>query len=190
MELDDRTLITRTLAGDSDAFGQLILKYQDRLYRTLVHMLGSAHDARDVAQDAFLLAYRKLQTFRQESSFYSWLFRIAYHAAVSSRRKHHAHRSLDHRREETGREPVDDSPASDPTQPLHRTEQQQIVHDALNQLAPDYRDVLVLKELEGLSYEEIATLLNCPIGTIRSRIHRGREELRVRLVRALEQEGD
>lgn len=191
MDSDDQNLIKRTLSGDTDAFDQLVLKHQDRLYRTLVHMLGSVHDARDVTQDAFLLAYQKLDTFRQEASFYSWLFRIAYHAAISRRRKNRQiHQSLEGRREQTGIDLPDRSPASDPTEHLNREEQQELVRTALNQLPPDYRDVLTLKELEGFSYDEIASILGCPIGTVRSRIHRGREELREKLSRALEREGE
>ena len=83
----DVAAINRCLAGDADAFGDLVTRYQDRLFGTLVHMLGSFEDARDVGQDAFVLAFQKLDTFRGDSAFYSWLFRIAYNTAISRRRK-------------------------------------------------------------------------------------------------------
>jgi RNA polymerase sigma-70 factor, ECF subfamily len=185
---DDLRLVEATLAGDKEAFDQLVLRYQDRLFGTLVHMLGSFHDARDVTQDAFLSAYEKLNSFRKESSFYSWLFRIAYNTAVSSRRRKRITRSLDRQREDNGAEPQDFSPA---TNPAHRLESEEIrlqVREALNQLGPDYRDALVLKEIEGLRYDEIAKLQDCPIGTVRSRIHRARQDLREKLIRLAQRE--
>ena len=189
MKSDDQRLIELTLAGNRDAFGELVLKHQDRLYGTLVHMLGSIHDSRDVAQEAFLSAYEKLGTFRQEASFYSWLFRIAYNAAVSNRRRQRGpRRSLDDLRERIGDEPRDESTGIDPSSHLQSTETQTQVRDALAQLGPEYRDVIVLKEIEGLQYDEIAELLGCPIGTVRSRIHRARQLLREKLARVVERE--
>jgi len=198
---DDFRLIESTLAGNKEAFGELMLRYQDRLYGSLVHMLGSFHDARDVAQDAFLLAYQKLDTFRHDSSFYAWLFRIAYNSAINNRRKqriktvslngnHSSHHQAHH---QTGREAFDIQPqdhrtSSDPADSLQSTETIRQVQEALSQLAPEYKDALVLKEIEGFRYEEIATMLNCPVGTVRSRIHRARQLLRERLARAVERE--
>ena len=186
---DDLRLIELTLAGETEAFGELVLRYQDRLFGTLAHMLGSMHDAHDVAQDAFLSAFEKLSTFRRESSFYSWLFRIAYNAAVSSRRKRrHETASIDNHQQRTGTEPADTRPSTDPSRALQTTENQEQVRNALSQLGEDYRDAIILKEIEGLQYAEIAELLNCPIGTVRSRIHRARQELRDRLARVVERE--
>lgn len=186
---DDDRLIDSTLAGDSNAFGSLVLKYQDRLYATLVHMLGSVHDARDVAQDAFLLAYEKLETFRRESSFYSWLFRIAYNAAISHRRKGRRDRSsMDHHAAAPGSELPDVRPTTDPAYQLEAEDSRRQVRDALDSLGPEYRDAIILKELEGLQYDEIAEILNCPIGTVRSRIHRARQLLREKLARVAERE--
>lgn len=183
---DDGRLIDRTLAGDNRAFGELVLRYQDRLFGTLAHLLGSVHDAHDVAQDAFLSAFRKLDTFRKESSFYSWLFRIAYHAAVSNRRKEkrHRHASVEGRREELGVEPTDDGPAHEPHSSLESREDCDLVRRALDELSPEFRDPLILKELEGMKYEEIALVLDIPVGTVRSRIHRARQELKEKLTRA------
>ncbi len=189
MKSDDLRLIELTLAGDKAAFGELVLKYQDRLFGTLVHMLGSVHDARDIGQEAFLSAYEKLGTFRKESSFYSWLFRIAYNAAISSRRKKGRNTtSIDHYRETTGDEPTDKNPASLPSHRLQTEQLQQEVREALDQLGADYRDAIVLKEIEGLKYEEIAELLGCPIGTVRSRIFRARRELKEILSKVLEEQ--
>ncbi|QDT33795.1 ECF RNA polymerase sigma-E factor [Thalassoglobus polymorphus] len=189
MKSDDIRLIEKTLAGDNEAFGELVLRYQDRLCGTLVHMLGSFHDARDVAQEAFLSAFEKLGTFRKEASFYSWLFRIAYNAAVTNRRKLKRRAgSLDASYEQTGNEPADNDPTLEPSHNLQTEEKIQQVQTALNQLAPDYRDSLILKEMEGMRYDEIAAVLGCPIGTVRSRIHRARLELREILERMTEKE--
>ncbi len=189
MPSDDLRLIESTLAGNREAFGELVLRHQDRLFGTLVHMLGSMHDARDIAQEAFLSAYEKLGSFRQESSFYAWLFRIAYNAAASSRRRLRGKRvSLDDQRDRTGDELSDVHPGADPASHLQSEESQQLVREALAELPSEYRDAIVLKEMEGLPYEEIAVLLDCPIGTVRSRIHRARQLLREKLVRVVQRE--
>lgn len=189
MKSDDVRLIDLTLAGNRDAFGELVVRYQDRLFATLVHMLGSAHDARDVTQDAFLSAFEKLHTFRKESSFYSWLFRIAYNAAVTNRRKlKRRSGSIDARLADTGDEPTDPNPASDPTHKLKAEENIHQVREALERLAPEYRDAIILKEFEGMKYDDIAEILDCPVGTVRSRIHRARIELKEILSRVVEAE--
>lgn len=185
----DQQLIDQCLSGQSDAFGELVTRYEKRLYGTLVHMVGSVHEARDVSQEAFVLAFRKLKSFRQESSFYSWLFRIAYNAAISRhRRRRGATASVDAIRETTGTEPTDDRPESDPAYHLQASERQALVQNALNELAEEFRTVIVLREMEGLSYEQIAEMVDVPVGTVRSRIHRARSELREKLTRALANE--
>ena len=184
----DAAAISRCLAGDADAFGDLVTRHQDRLFGTLVQILGSFEDARDVGQDAFVLAFQKLDTFRGDSAFYSWLFRIAYNTAISRKRKDRRtanHASLETARENTGAEPQDSRPTTDPTYTLQSEERQTIVRQALDELAEEYRTVLVLKEMEGLRYDEIAEIVDCPIGTVRSRIHRARHEMREKLSRVL-----
>ena len=179
---DDQQLIAESLSGRTDAFGQLVLRYQNRLYNTLVHVLGSADEAQDVAQDAFVHAFQKLKTFRGESKFYSWLFRIAMNAAVSRKRK--AKRltvSIEAAREAAGLEPTDTHPATGPSHSIEQSERQALVREGLSQLSEEFRTVLVLKEMEGLKYDEIAELVDCPVGTVRSRIHRARVELRQKL---------
>ncbi|RLS51809.1 MAG: sigma-70 family RNA polymerase sigma factor [Planctomycetota bacterium] len=187
---DDQLLIDRCRSGHPDAFGELVSKYQRRLVRSLGVILGSWHDALDVAQEAFLLAFQKLDSFRGESAFYSWLFRIAWNAAASLRRKQRVRQgaSLDSMREQTGMEPEDSQPASDPSQSMQTSEDQELLRVALGQLGEDYRTALLLKEIEGLSYEQISALTDSPIGTVRSRIHRARQELRGHLDRALKKE--
>lgn len=185
-ERSDQELIAATLARETAAFGELVQRYQNRLYGALVHMLGSTEDARDVAQEAFVLAFQKLTTFRGDAQFYSWLFRIAMNAAVNFRRKNRSlGLSIDASKERTGSEPLDLNRDARPEQPLELAERQRIVRDALAQMTEEFRDALVLADMEELSYEEISQVLQIPIGTVRSRIHRGRAELRDKLRRLL-----
>lgn len=182
----DSELITECLQGRTDAFGQIVTRYQERLFGTLVTMLGSAEDARDVAQDAFVQAYQKLESFRGQSAFYSWLFRIALNSSVDHhRRQRRPTVSIDAAREQSGAEPTDSHPEISPSFGMERTERQKLVQLALSKLSPEYREVLVLKEMEDMKYEEIAGLVKIPVGTVRSRIHRGRAELKEILERLI-----
>ncbi len=179
---DDQKLIEESLNGHSDAFGQLVVRYQDRLYNTLSRALGSAEDAADAAQEGFVQAFQKLESFRGESSFYSWLFRISMNAAISTKRKNkRMTASIDAAREQAGIEPEDIHPTAQPSHAIELSEQQQLVQDALAGLSEEFRSVIVLKEIEGMKYEEIADILDCPIGTVRSRIFRARTELKDKL---------
>jgi RNA polymerase sigma-70 factor (ECF subfamily) len=182
----DQALIERCLAGETEAFGDLVQRHQDRLFGTLAHLLGSVHDAADVAQDAFVLAYRNLSHFRGQSAFYSWLFRIAYNAAVNHRRRNRRPlQSLEAQREERGDELIDRRSEPDPSAGMQLDERSRLLRSALDELGEDYRNALVLKEIEGLPYEEIAAVMDCPVGTVRSRIHRARHELKDKLSRVM-----
>lgn len=184
----DQELIDGCLAGQVEAFGLLVNRYQHRLYGSLVHVTGSSEQAKDIAQDAFLQAFEKLSTFRGQSQFYSWLFRIALNAAVSARRKtRRISSSTDAIYAATGQETPDYRTDGEPGRALELAEQQKIVHQALSELTEEFRTPLVLKELDGLKYDEIAEILQIPVGTVRSRIHRGRMELRQKLQTALQE---
>lgn len=173
---DDAQLIDQTLAGQSAAFGQLVRKYQDRLYNTLLHVVGHAEDARDIVQDAFVHAYVKLDTFQRASTFYTWLYRIAFNVAASQRRRRHGAASMDQARETTGVEPADTEEG--PAERLERLERCRQVRQALADLSEEHRAILVLREIDGCCYETIAEILDLPIGTVRSRLHRARLQLR------------
>lgn len=183
---DDAPLIAATLAGDTAAFGQLVVTYQDRLYNSLLRVLGSAEDARDVVQDAFVQAFVKLDTFRGSSAFYTWLYRIAFNLAMSHARRGHKMTSLDRSRDDFGCEPVDGQPT--PEADLLRTERVGLVHAALAKLSTEYRQILVLRELEGCRYDEIAEILELPVGTVRSRLFRARLQVRDHLAPILREE--
>ncbi|WP_397571609.1 sigma-70 family RNA polymerase sigma factor [Schlesneria sp. T3-172] len=181
-QISDQSLIDNCLAGRREAFGQLVERYQNRLFHSLVHLLGSTEDAQDAAQDAFVQAFEKLGSFRGQSQFYSWLFRIAFNTAVSHKRKtRRMSVSLEARKDATGVEPSDANPSTEPSYALGVSDRQRLVQQALSELSDEFRTALVLKEMDGMSYEEIAELVEVPVGTVRSRIHRARIELRDKL---------
>jgi RNA polymerase sigma-70 factor (ECF subfamily) len=173
---DDASLIAATLAGDTSAFGHLVQRYQDRLYNSLLRVLGSADDTADIVQDAFVQAYTKLESFRGGSQFYTWLYRIAFNLAMSHLRRQRKKSSLDEMKTLLGEEPTDGQPAADAN--IIEQERAELVHSALAELGEDHRQILVLREIEGFSYEEIAEILDLPVGTVRSRLFRARLEMR------------
>ncbi len=185
----DLQLITMTLQGNPRAFDDLVRRYQDRLVHSLEHVLNSREDALDVAQQAFVLAWQKLSSFRGDAGFYSWLYRIARNVAISrGRRQHISAGSLDHMHETTAFEPADPSQQNAPGHAMEQAEQVRQVQDALKKIADEFRQPLVLKEMDGFSYEEIGEILDIPLGTVRSRIFRARQELIERLQRVMKDE--
>ncbi len=178
---DDRFLIEQCRAGKTESFGTLVRQYQDRIYPTLLRLCGCAEDAQDLLQDTFLRAYEKLDRFHGDSSFYTWLYRIAVNLALSDRRKRRVPGRLAPAAGGEALDPAGDSAESDPSLPLQRAERDASIQRALNGLAAEFRSVVVLKDLDGLRYEEIAEVLGIPVGTVRSRLHRARAELRERL---------
>jgi RNA polymerase sigma-70 factor (ECF subfamily) len=175
---DDAQLIDQTLGGQSAAFGQLVEKYQDRLYNTLVHVLGNAEDAKDVVQEAFVRAFLKLATFERASAFYTWLYRIALNLAATHQRQRRTARAAEQARV------VDGEPAragDGPSGRLERDECRGQVRRAVAALEEEFRAVVVLREIDGCCYETIAEILDLPIGTVRSRLHRARMQLREQL---------
>jgi len=179
--IDDQALIDACRAGKTEAYGLLVRRYQDRLYPTVLRLTGCAEDALDLIQETFLKGYEKLGRFHGDSSFYTWIYRIAVNLALSGRRRKRPWASLSEGRNGETTEPPADPDDSDPTLPLERRERERLVQEALNDLAPDHRAVVVMKEYDGLRYEEIAEVLRVPVGTVRSRLHRARCELRDRL---------
>jgi RNA polymerase sigma-70 factor (ECF subfamily) len=176
---DDRRLIADCLGGRRDAFGELVSRYHARLYNAAARLVDNPDDAADVVQDAFLSAYQSLHTFKGDAEFFTWLYRIAFNTAISLKRKKRAVISLDaHGSSEHSLEPDDPSEFVRPGAALERTEDETQLHEAIGRLSAEHREVLLMKDIDGLKYEEIAELLGVPIGTIRSRLHRARLELR------------
>jgi RNA polymerase sigma-70 factor (ECF subfamily) len=175
---DDRCLIAACLDGDTAAFGELVRRYQDRLFNTVYRLVDQTEDAQDVVQEAFINAYQSLGSFHGESAFFTWLYRIAVNAAISLKRKKRVMVRIDGPDGESVIDPLDPSDLARPGHALEQAEQDRRVQRALSRLSPEHRAVLVMKEMEGQKYENIAEVLGVPIGTVRSRLHRARLELR------------
>ena len=173
---DDAQLIDETLAGNRSAFGELVEQYQARLFNTLLHVLSSREEAEDVCQEAFVQAFVKLETFGGRSAFYTWLYRIAFNLSISRRRRKRPEMSIEQHQQQTGDEPSDTG--QKPDDQLLREEQVQQVRQAIESLSDEFRDVVVLREIEGCCYETISEILQLPMGTVRSRLHRARLQLR------------
>jgi RNA polymerase sigma-70 factor, ECF subfamily len=170
---DDIDLIRRFKGGDRPAFEELLRKYQDRIYNLCRYMLQDAEEAQDAAQDTFLKSYAALKNFKPDATFYTWLYRIGVNTCLDHKRKFRPEPFKDESQAEA-------FPSSEPS-PERRYQSKEIgqaIQRALEQLSKKSRMVIVLKEVEGLSYEEIAEVLKTSIGTIKSRISRAREELR------------
>ncbi|MDP3111514.1 MAG: sigma-70 family RNA polymerase sigma factor [Thermodesulfovibrionales bacterium] len=180
-KFDDLQALKRFKNGDISAFEELVLNYQDRIYNLCLYMLGSKHDAEDAAQDTFLKAYRSLNDFKPNASLYTWIYRIAVNTCIDYKRKPLLESLF--RRSDTGEEVVIEHPSDSPSpEKVYESKQiQNALQEALRKLSPKLRAVIVLKEMEGLSYEEIADTLDVSIGTVKSRISRARDELKILL---------
>ena len=173
MPEDETALVVRSRGGDTRAFDQLMEAYQDRIYHLAYRITGNHADAQDAAQDAFVKAYRSLGAFRAHAAFSTWLHRIAVNAAVDIVRR---------RVPRVSDPPEVAASAADPlADGAERIEVQQRIHRALAALPVEQRMIVVLRDIQGWAYEEIAKIVQVPIGTVRSRLARGREALRLAL---------
>jgi RNA polymerase sigma-70 factor (ECF subfamily) len=183
---DELSIINRFKEGEESAFEELVLKYQDRIYNLCRHMLGNTHEAEDAAQDTFLKAYQKLKDFKPEAALYTWLYRIAVNTCLDYN-KRPFFESLFRKAES---DEFVDEPASDWPSPEKLYESKQIglaLNTSIKKLPIKLRTAIILKEIEGLSYEEIADILEISIGTVKSRISRARDELKKSLQKFREQ---
>lgn len=189
----DAALVKRAQAGEKRAFELLVNKYQRRILRLLGRILHNQSDVEDIAQETFLKAYRALPKFRNESAFYTWLYRIAVNTArnhISS--KHNQVFVSDQMESQDGEtfSLLDNlTDGETPETHLHNREIIEALQIALEELPEQLRQAIVLRELEGLSYEEISTAMDCPVGTVRSRIFRAREAISERLKPLLGNDG-
>ena len=185
----DLMLVERTVAGDQKAFGLLVMKYQRRIERLIGRMVRDTNLIEDIAQETFIRAYRALPQFRGEAQFYTWLYRIAVNTAkkalVDLKRdpvvSESALRGGNDDDEETSGMENELTSAETPETVLAAKEIAATVNSAMEALPEELRQAVTLREIEGLSYEEIAEVMNCPIGTVRSRIFRAREAIAERL---------
>lgn len=189
--LDDLALVVQTREGNRDAFAALVGRYQERVVNICARGVGDADAAHDVAQEVFIKAYRGLERFQGDSRFFTWLFRIATNEAISARRKRSRHdrvRSLEGGggRGDDGDERRQDPPDTtyEPSAEAMRHDEQAVVQRAIAELDDEQAQVILLRDIDGLSYQEIAEVVQAPIGSVKSRIHRARLALKDRLAAA------
>lgn len=182
----DQQLVERAQRGDKQAFDLLVIKYQRRLVRLLSQFIRDSAEVEDIAQETFIKAYKSLSSFRGDSAFYTWLYRIGINAAknflvAQKRRASNTSNSFDIEDAENFEEGSQLRELATPESELISKQIAQTVNQALNELPEELCTAITLREIEGLSYEEIASVMNCPTGTIRSRIFRAREVISVKL---------
>lgn len=193
---NDLLLVERTLAGDQRAYELLVLKYQRRIERLIARMVRDADLIPDIAQETFIRAYRALHQFRGDAQFYTWLYRIAVNTAKKALMDlkrdpvvlESALRNSDDE-DETSRPGVEPTSDETPETVLAAREVAEAVNAAMEALPEDLRQAVTLREIEGLSYEDIAQMMGCPIGTVRSRIFRAREAISAKVRPLLERQG-
>ena len=176
----DQALVERVQQGDKKAFDILVLKYQHRIIKLIARFIRNSDEVQDVAQEAFIKAYRALKNFRGDSAFYTWMYRIAINTAknhlvsASRRATESAVDAQDAEQYDSGdwlRE------YATPEKELLAAEIKKVIYETISGLPSDLKEAVTLREMEGLSYEEIAEVMSCPIGTVRSRIFRAREAI-------------
>ncbi|HZR68965.1 MAG TPA: RNA polymerase sigma factor RpoE [Burkholderiales bacterium] len=190
----DRQLVERAQKGDKQAFEALVSKYQRKLARLLARFIRDPAEVEDVAQEAFIKAYRALPSFRGDSAFYTWLYRIGINTAknylVAMGRRAPTATEFDSEEAEGFEDGEHLRDINTPESVLMSNEIARTVNDTMEQLPEELRNAITLREIEGLSYEDIATIMNCPIGTVRSRIFRAREAIAEKLRPLLETRKD
>lgn len=187
----DQQLVERAQRGDKRAFDLLVVKYQRKLARLLSQFIHDAAEVEDVTQETFIKAYRSLSSFRGDSAFYTWLYRIGINAAknflvAQKRRASTTINEFDIEAAENFEEGSQLRELSTPENELMSKQIAQTVHQALQALPEELRSAITLREIEGLSYEEIASIMSCPTGTVRSRIFRAREAIADKLQSVME----
>lgn len=187
----DWAVVRQVQAGDVAAYDRLILKYRERLYSVVYNLTSNREDASDLTQDAFIKAFRSINTFKGRSSFFTWIYRIAVNASLSHLKKNRLRRffSLDEMDESASNSELlanlAEKQGTEKSALLH--ELQEKLNEALQKLSPKHRTVVVLFEIEGLSHQEIADITKTSVGTVRSRLHYAKQQLQANLSGYLEQ---
>ncbi len=183
-QVTDQVLIERVQNGDKQAFNLLVIKYQNKVCNLISRYISNSGDVQDVAQEAFIKAYRALPSFRGESAFYTWLYRIAVNTAknhVVARGRRPPATDVDAENAENYDNGGALKEISNPENLLLSEQLKQVVFSTIDSLPEDLKMAITLREIEGLSYEEIALVMECPVGTVRSRIFRARETVEKRI---------
>jgi RNA polymerase sigma-70 factor (ECF subfamily) len=179
--VDEKDLVRRAREGDLEAYNQLMRCYQERIYATIYHMTANHEDANDLAQESFIKAFQALKSFKGNSSFYTWIYRIAVNKTINflKRRKNRIHLSLNNLDLNAEHDPDLVALISDrtPRREADLSELQEKLNEALLKLSELHRLVVVLHDVQGLSHDEIAKVMNCNIGTVRSRLFYARQQL-------------
>lgn len=181
----DKILVDRCRARDQSAFGEIVARYKNKLYSYIFRMTGNAEDAEDLTQEVFVRMYSSFDTFKNQSSLSTWLFRIASNICIDSFRRNKKNRSIAYSLDEPlhsaeDSEATHEAPDSsyEPHRQYMRIEHQEQIEVALSKLPEKLREVVLLYDLEGAAYDEIAEIVNCPLGTVKSRLFNGRSQLR------------
>lgn len=179
MNEDEKEWILAAQAGDTHAFGQLVERYQERMMAVVGRIVRDHDLARDACQQAWIKAWKKLKSFKGDSAFYTWMYRIATHASLDLLRRNKRRGEVAYLEEwEAPRAPEGERPHLErPDQELHRQEFRDAFDAALGELSPLHRSTLVLREIEGLSYQEIAEIMGCRTGTVMSRLFHARQHM-------------
>lgn len=180
VEVTDQQLVARVQKGDKRAFDLLVLKYQHRIFSLIARYIRNSDEVQDVAQEAFIKAYRALPNFRGDSAFYTWMYRIAINTAknyLAARQRRPPGVDIDIEDAEHFEGDFHLKDIASPESILFGNELKQVVELAIGNLPEDLRTAVTLREFDGLSYEDIAAVMDCPVGTVRSRIFRAREAI-------------
>lgn len=187
----DQQLVARVQAGDKRAFDLLVRKYQHKIAALVSRYIQDSHEVLDVTQEAFIKAYRAIGSFRSESAFYTWLYRIAINTAknyIVSRGRRPPGTDIDYDDAEILNNDGRLNDNESPERALERDELEKTVFNAINALPDELRTAITLREIDGMSYEDIAQVMQCPVGTVRSRIFRAREAVDKEIKRLFEPE--
>jgi len=182
---EELSLIQRAQAGDTSAYDELVRRHQQRIYATIYHMTSNHEDANDLAQETFIKAYQALKSFKGDSSFFTWVYRIAVNRTINflKQRKHRAAMSLDDLDFNAEHDPDLVALVSDktPRRDLGLAELQEKLNEAMQKLSETHRLVVTLHDIQGLPHEEIARIMDCNVGTVRSRLFYARQQLQAHL---------
>ncbi len=181
--MDEKQLVRQAADGDTKAFEQLVVQYQKPVYNLMMRMVGNADDALDLSQEAFLRVWRSLKQFKFESSFSTWLYKLSSNVCIDFlRQKKRAKTVVVELPDDASEQMEQPDPTPGPEESVMRADERERICAAMDELEPEYREALTLCAIHGLSYIEIAEVMDVPVGTVKSRVARAREKMRRKLL--------